>query len=105
MLLRAESLSTYRKSGVPNKWRPKYLGPFRIVDTLGPVTYRIKMPPSMRQAHNVVHVSKLKPYHRPRHEKSPLNITIDQHGTVEQEVVAILDKKRKNRKDVLPRVI
>ena len=52
----------------------------------------------MPRAYNVFHVSKLKKYVRSDHETGPLSVVIDADGTTEQEVIAILSKKRENRK-------
>jgi hypothetical protein len=41
-----------------NKLLPKFLGPFKVLNVLGPVTYRIELPSSMK-CHNVFHVSQL----------------------------------------------
>lgn len=65
---------------------------------MGPVTYKIELPPAMKRAHNVFHVSKLKQYHRSDGETGPVSITIDTDGNEEEAVEKILDKKRENRK-------
>jgi hypothetical protein len=44
-----------------NKLLPKYVGPFKILDVLGPVTYRLELPSGMK-CHNVFHVSQLLEY-------------------------------------------
>jgi len=44
-----------------NKLLPKYLGPFPVTEVLGPVAYRIELPPVMK-CHNVFHASLLLKY-------------------------------------------
>lgn len=44
-----------------HKLLPKYLGPFKILSVLSPVTYRLELPDSMK-CHNVFHVSQLLEY-------------------------------------------
>ena len=44
------------------KLMPPYMGPFEVVEVTGPVNVRLQLPPHLR-THNVVHVSKLKPFH------------------------------------------
>ena len=43
------------------KMAPKWEGPFKIVDVLGPLTYRLKLPETWR-IHNVFHASLLRRY-------------------------------------------
>jgi hypothetical protein len=40
---------------------PQYCGPFEILDRVGPIAYRLTLPPTVK-AHNVFHVSLLKKY-------------------------------------------
>lgn len=51
------------KTQVPSvKLGPKYLGPFQILAQVNAVTFRLKLPDSMR-IHPVFHASLLKPFH------------------------------------------
>jgi len=45
------------------KLNPKHLGPFKIVQEISPVAYRLKLPTNWR-IHNVFHASLLTPYHK-----------------------------------------
>jgi ''chromo'' (CHRromatin Organisation MOdifier) domain. len=42
------------------KLSEKYIGPFRIAEAMGPVTYRLELPPALR-IHDVFHTSLLRP--------------------------------------------
>src|SRR6266403_575749 len=44
------------------KLTPKRLGPFKIIQEISPVAYRLELPPNWR-IHNVFHTSLLTPYH------------------------------------------
>lgn len=94
-MLKAGAYNTFTKSELPEKWRPKYLGPLSVLEVKGPVTYRVELPSSLKRAHNVFHVSKLKKYQKTKGQNK-MEVVIDGDGTVEEEVQEIMDKKREN---------
>jgi len=46
--------------GVKGKLAPRYIGPFEIKETIGPVAYCIELPAYLDKIHNVFHVSLLR---------------------------------------------
>ncbi|CDF35428.1 unnamed protein product [Chondrus crispus] len=72
-----------------------YLGPLSVLEVKGPVTYRIELPPSLKRAHNVFHVSKLKKYQQQEGQNN-MEVIIDGDGTVQEEVQEIMDKKKED---------
>ena len=54
------------KTNTPSKkLAPRRYGPFRILERVSPVAYRIKLPETMK-IHNVFHMDLLNPYHETR---------------------------------------
>ncbi|KAL5546723.1 hypothetical protein UlMin_006410 [Ulmus minor] len=49
----------FRKKG---KLSPRYIGPFKILERIGKVAYRLALPPYLSSVHNVFHVSMLRKY-------------------------------------------
>ncbi|WMV30650.1 hypothetical protein MTR67_024035 [Solanum verrucosum] len=49
--------------GKKGKLSPRYMGPFEILDCVGPVANRLALPPNLSRVHPVFHVSMLKKYH------------------------------------------
>ena len=39
------------------KLDPRYLGPFRVMERVGTVAYKLNLPPAMNAFHDVFHVS------------------------------------------------
>ena len=56
-------LQSYRQTSITQrrvpKLGPKFFGPFKVLDKIGKVAYKLKLPED-GQIHNVVHVSQLK---------------------------------------------
>ena len=48
--------------GKRGKLNPRYIGPFEIVDGIGPVANRLDLPEEFSRVHNVFHISMLRKY-------------------------------------------
>ena len=44
------------------KLRPKHFGPFKIINTIGNINFKLKLPNSWKHIHNVFYASRLMPY-------------------------------------------
>lgn len=83
---------TLKMVGTP-KFLPKYIGPFKVIETVNRVAYKLELPPCIK-IHNVFHVSLLAEYFDDgRPHPAPLPIITD-HG-LEYEVEAIIDHRYK----------
>src|ERR1044072_1192854 len=61
------------------KLTPKFIGPYQITERVGPVAYRIALPPFLSNIHDVLHVSQLRKY------------VADESHMLEQENVELRD--------------
>jgi hypothetical protein len=59
--LRVRPRKSSLKMGACTKLAPQYCGPFEVLDRVGPIAYRLALPPIVK-SHNVFHVSLLKKY-------------------------------------------
>jgi hypothetical protein len=46
-----------QRFGIKGKLAPRYIGPYEIKASCGPVAYQLELPPHMSVVHNVFHVS------------------------------------------------
>jgi hypothetical protein len=80
--------------GKKSKLNPRFIGPFEILKRIGPVAYRLALPPNLFGIHDVFHVSMLQKYLQdPSHvlESEPLQIRQD--VTYEEVPMRIVDRK------------
>ena len=62
VFLRVSHVTGVRRALKGRKLTPHSVGPFDIVEKVGVVAYRIALPPSLANLHNVFHVSQLRKY-------------------------------------------
>ena len=48
--------------GKKGKLNPRFIGPYKVIEKVGPVAYRLALPPDLEKIHNVFHVSMLRRY-------------------------------------------
>ena len=48
--------------GKRRKLSSRFIGPYEILERIGPVAYRLALPPELAKLHNVFHVSMLRKY-------------------------------------------
>ena len=80
--------------GKKGKLSPRYIGPYEVVERVGPVAYRLELPMEMAQIHNVFHVSMLRRYRSdPSHVISRQTIEIANNLSYIEEPIQILDTR------------
>ena len=75
---------------------PRYIGPYEVIEGVGPLAYRLALPPELSQIHNVFHVSMLRRYRSdPNHilQAHPLELKDDL--SYEKESIAIVAREIK----------
>ncbi|WMV46162.1 hypothetical protein MTR67_039547 [Solanum verrucosum] len=62
VLFKVSPMKGVMRFGKIDKLSPRYTGPFEILECVGPVSYRLSLPPNLSGFHPVFHVSMLKRY-------------------------------------------
>ena len=89
--------------GKKGKLSPRFIGPYEVTEKVGPVAYRLALPPNLEKIHNVFHVSMLRRYRSdPSHVVSSKTIELRPDLTYEEEPVVILarDVKELQKKKI-----
>ena len=62
VFLKVSLMKGVMRFGKKEKLAPRYIQPFKILERIGVVAYRLALPPDMSQVHPVFHVSMLRKY-------------------------------------------
>jgi hypothetical protein len=80
--------------GKGTKLSPRFIGSFRIQEKIGPVAYRLVVPPHLHKTHNVFHVSFLRHYVVDEsHKLNWKELQVSNVGTFTVEPLRILDRR------------
>ena len=92
--------------GKRGKLSPRYMGPYKIVSKVGPVAYKLKLPPKLSRIHDTFHVSMLRKYiPDPSHVLREQPVQLKENLTYEEILVQIVDHKEQVlRNKVIPLV-
>ncbi|KAL0411196.1 UNVERIFIED_CONTAM: Transposon Tf2-11 polyprotein, partial [Sesamum latifolium] len=83
--------------GRQGKLSPRYIGPYEIIERIGPLAYRLALPMELSQIHDVFHVSMLRRYRSdPSHVIREPEIEISEELTYMKEPTEILDRSVRN---------
>ena len=74
----------------------KYIGPYEVIERVGPVAYKLALPLELSQIHDVFHVSMLRRYRSdPSHILQTQPIELKDDLSYEEEPVAIVARETK----------
>nr|GFC47701.1 putative reverse transcriptase domain-containing protein [Tanacetum cinerariifolium] len=76
--------------GKRGRLNPRYIGPFKVLERVGDVAYKLDLPEELSRVHNMFHVSNLKKCHA----DEPLAVSLDGLHFV-KELVEIVDREVK----------
>ena len=96
----------FRKKG---KLSPRFIVPYEVIEKVGPLAYRLALPPDLEKIHNVFHVSMLRRYRSdPTHVVTLETIELRPDLTYEEEPIEIMArevKELRNKKILLVKVL
>ena len=100
--LRVSPMKGVQRFGIRGKLKPRYIGPFLILERYGTVAYKLQLPAKLSGVHDVFHVSQLKKCLKP-----PVDILLEDIEQLQSDLtyseypIKLLDvKERMTRKKV-----
>ena len=109
VFLKVSSWKNVMRFGKKGKLSPRFIGTNEVIEKVGPVAYRLALPPNLEKIHNFFHVSMLRRYRSDlSHVVSSKTIEPGLDLTYEEEPVEILAqevKELRNKKIPLVKVL
>ena len=94
MFLKVSLWKKILRFGRKGKLIPRFIGPYEILERVGPVAYRLALPLELAKLHDVFHVSMLRRYRSdPAHILPVQDIQVQEDFTFDEEPKAILDRE------------
>ena len=106
VFLKVSPMKGIMRFGKKGKLSPRYVGPFEILEKIGPVAYRLALTPDFANVHDVFHVSVLRKYIAdPTHVLDQPPIELEGNLQYEEQPVRIMDSRVKQlRNKAIPLV-
>ncbi|GJX61162.1 hypothetical protein Tco_0294062 [Tanacetum coccineum] len=99
VLLKVSPWKGVIRFGKKGKLAPRYVGPFEILERIGPVAYRLRLPKELSRVYDTFHVSNLKKCLADASLHVPLDeIKVDKTLRFVEEPVEIMDREVKSLK-------
>ena len=94
MFLKVSPWKKILRFGRKGKLSPRFIGPYEILEKVGPAAYRLALPLELAKLHDVFHVSMLRRY---RFDTSHIllvqDIQVQEDLTFDEKLKAILDRE------------
>ena len=75
---------------------PRFIRPYEVLERIGPVAYRLALPPELAKLHNVFHVSMLRRYYSDEsHILAVQDVQVQVYLSYDEEPKAILAREVK----------
>ena len=92
--------------GKKGKLSPRFIGPYEVLERIGPLAYRLALSPELAKLHDVFHVSMHRKYHTDGSHILPVQeVQIQADFSYDEEPKAILAREVKRLRDKQVRLV
>ncbi|GJU10257.1 putative reverse transcriptase domain-containing protein [Tanacetum coccineum] len=99
VMLKVSPWKGFVRFGKRGKLNPRYVGPFKVLEKVGSVAYKLEFPQELSRVHNTFHVSNLKKCYSDEPLAFPLEgLHVDDKLRFMEEPVEIMDREVKRLK-------
>ncbi|GJT77857.1 putative reverse transcriptase domain-containing protein [Tanacetum coccineum] len=99
VMLKVSPWKGVMRFGKRGKLNPRYVGPFKVIERVGEVAYKLELPEELSRVHNTFHVSNLKKCHADEPLAVPLGgLNLDDKLHFVEEPVEIVGREVKRLK-------
>ncbi|GKD40113.1 hypothetical protein Tco_1260320 [Tanacetum coccineum] len=99
VMLKVSPWKGVARFGKRGKLNPKYVGPFKVLEKVGSVAYKLELPEELSRVNNMFHVSNLKKCYADKPLVVPLDgLHIDDKFHFVEDLVEIMDREVKRLK-------
>nr|GFC25108.1 putative reverse transcriptase domain-containing protein [Tanacetum cinerariifolium] len=99
VMLKVSPWKGFVRFGKRGKLNPRYVGPFKMLEEIGKVAYKLELPEELSRVHNTFHMSNLKKYHADEPLAVPLDgLHFNDKLHFVEEPVEIVDREVKRLK-------
>ena len=64
VMLKVSPMKGVKRFGAKGKLAPRFVGPFKVLERIGSMAYRLELPKQLKGVHDVFHVSMLRKFFR-----------------------------------------
>ena len=109
VFLKVSPMRGVLRFGKTGKLAPHYIGPFPILERIGPLAYRVQLPNWLSGVHDVFHISNLRKYvHDPDdiiEEAAQQDLEITPNLAVRREPMKIVDRDEKRLRNKIVKLV
>ncbi|GJU11597.1 hypothetical protein Tco_1133993 [Tanacetum coccineum] len=99
VMLKVSPWKGFVRFGKLGKLNPRYVGPFKVLEKIGTIAYKLELPQELSRGHHTFHVSNLKKCYSDKPLAVPLEgLHVDEKLCFMEEPVEIMDREVKQLK-------